>query len=440
MQSSGGPGSAPPFTFPDLGPVIQRGPTGQVIDPSAPASEASAVPTPASASASGAPRRPQASAAVPVASAPSSGAGGSAGAAPSSTPASAGARGVAGGLQAAPSVVAHHASAASTGETSASSAVAPTLPTPALPSASGASSDPACTQLVPRSSPDSSPLHEPSSSAAHFCHTGDPLPATACEASGLPPRSSAQWYAVEDIVHHEVQAAVEELREHTERRFADFAQLMVGLCERYEASLKASDSLLAKDRELFKSGLQEYNRNMRQLRSLLVNQARGQPKARELVRRMDDNVLPRAFDAFLEVFDSAYSASGAAPATPSSRESSSRAGTTRHRAAALADVQADVSMEPAESGNDSDDESTSPRPAKRRCIQPSYKTRSFFCQPAAESSCQVGFSSFVTHDPSRVCGSTGSPCGVTFFGGWFGCFQHNSSGFDYVCSPLHVRC
>ncbi|EGZ07149.1 hypothetical protein PHYSODRAFT_341321 [Phytophthora sojae] len=452
MQSSGGPGSAPPFTFPDLGPVVQdtqlRGPTGQVIDSSALASEASV----------------------------SSGAGGSAGAAPSPTPASAGERGVAGSLQAAPSVVAHHASAASTGETSASSAVAPTLPTPALPSASGASSDPACTQLVPRSSPDSSPLHEPSSNATHFCRTGGPLPATACEASGLPPRSSAQWYAVEDIVHHEVQAAVEELREHSERRFANFAQLMVGLvrhpplrvdyeldqrpecaqslgevvealnpdpcglpmgwdeemrrlrfeetdlknqaqvlctrasfernelfevvkslrherdevsrqlrkhntamatndetiallrsqCERYEASLKASDSLLAKDRELFKSGLQEYNRNMRQLRSLLINQARGQPEARELVRRMDDNVLPRAFDAFLEVFDSAYSAPGAAPATPSSRESSSRAGTTRHRAAAPADVQVDVSMEPAESGNDSDDESTSPPPAKRR--------------------------------------------------------------------------
>ncbi|EGZ12011.1 hypothetical protein PHYSODRAFT_336484 [Phytophthora sojae] len=205
MQSSGGPGSAPPFTFPDLGPVVQdtqlRGPTGQVIDSSAPASEASVVPTPASA----------------------------AGAAPSPTPASAGARGVAGGLQAAPSVVAHHASAASTGETSASSAVASTLPTPALPSASGASSDPACTQLVPRSSPDSSPLHEPSLNAARFCCTGDPLPATAHEASGLPPRSSAQWYAVEDIVHHEVQAAVEELREHSERRFANCAQLMVGL-------------------------------------------------------------------------------------------------------------------------------------------------------------------------------------------------------------------
>ncbi|EGZ27555.1 hypothetical protein PHYSODRAFT_321349, partial [Phytophthora sojae] len=211
MQSTGGPGSAPPFTFPDLGPVVQdaqlRGPTGQIIDSLAPASEASVVPTPASASASGAPRRPQASAAVPAASAPSSGAGGSAGAAPSPTPASAEARGVAGGLQAAPSVIAHHASAASTGETSASSAVAPTLPTPALPSASGASSPcAACTQLVLRSSPDSSPLHEPSSNAAHFCRTGDPLPATAHEALGLPPRSSAQWYAVEDIVHHEVQA------------------------------------------------------------------------------------------------------------------------------------------------------------------------------------------------------------------------------------------
>ncbi|EGZ09953.1 hypothetical protein PHYSODRAFT_338659 [Phytophthora sojae] len=187
MQPSGGPGSAPPFTFPDLGPVVQdtqlRGPTGQVIDSSVPASEASAAPTTPSASASGAPRRPQASAAVPVASAPSSGAGGSAGAAPSPTPASAGAPGVAGSLQAAPSVVAPHASAASTGETSASSAAAPTLPTPALPS-----------------SPDSSPLHEPSSNAAHFCRTGDPLPATAHVASGLPPRSSAQWYAVEDIV------------------------------------------------------------------------------------------------------------------------------------------------------------------------------------------------------------------------------------------------
>ncbi|EGZ27307.1 hypothetical protein PHYSODRAFT_321132 [Phytophthora sojae] len=230
MQSSGGPGSAPPFTFPDLGPVGQdaqlRGPTGQVIDSSAPASEASVVPTPASALASGAPRRPQASTAVPAASAPSSGAGGSAGAAPSPTPASAEARGVAGGLQAAPSVIAHHASAASTGETSASSAVALTLPTPALPSASGASSDPACTQLVLRSSPDSSPLHEPSSNAAHFCRTGDPLPATAHEALGLPPRSSAQWYAVEDIAHHEVQAEIEELREHSERRFANFAQLM----------------------------------------------------------------------------------------------------------------------------------------------------------------------------------------------------------------------
>ncbi|EGZ10113.1 hypothetical protein PHYSODRAFT_338803 [Phytophthora sojae] len=204
MQSSGGPGSAPPFTFPDLGPVVQdtqlRGPTGQVIDSSEPASEASAVPTPASASASGAPRRLQASTAVSVASAPSSGAGGSAGPAPSPTPASAGARGVAGGLQAAPSVVAHHALAASTGETSASSAVAPTLPPPALPSASWASSDPACTQLVLRSSPDSSPLHEPSSNTAHFCRT--------------------------DIVHHEVQAEVKELREHSERRFANFAQLM----------------------------------------------------------------------------------------------------------------------------------------------------------------------------------------------------------------------
>ncbi|EGZ06826.1 hypothetical protein PHYSODRAFT_341005 [Phytophthora sojae] len=210
MQYSGGPGSAPPFTFPDLGPVVQNtsflSPAGHVVDLSAPASEASAASTPAFASASGVPRRSQASAAVPVASVPSSGAGGSAGAAPSPTPASAEARGVAGGLQAAPSVIAHHASAASTGETSASSAVAPTLPTPALPSASGASSDPACTQLVLRSSPDSSPLHEPSSNAAHFCRTGDPLPATAHEALGLIPRSSAQWYAVEDIVHHEVQA------------------------------------------------------------------------------------------------------------------------------------------------------------------------------------------------------------------------------------------
>ncbi|EGZ06827.1 hypothetical protein PHYSODRAFT_258196 [Phytophthora sojae] len=233
MQYSGGPGSAPPFTFPDLGPVVQNtsflSPAGHVVDLSAPASEASAASTPAFASASGVPRRSQASAAVPVASVPSSGAGGSAGAAPSPTPASAEARGVAGGLQAAPSVIAHHASAASTGETSASSAVAPTLPTPALPSASGASSDPACTQLVLRSSPDSSPLHEPSSNAAHFCRTGDPLPATAHEALGLIPRSSAQWYAVEDIVHHEVQAEVEELREHSERRFANFAQLMIGL-------------------------------------------------------------------------------------------------------------------------------------------------------------------------------------------------------------------
>ncbi|EGZ28931.1 hypothetical protein PHYSODRAFT_262266 [Phytophthora sojae] len=401
LPSSGGPGSAPPFTFPDLGPVVQ------------------------------------ASAAVPVAAVPSSGAGGSAGAAPSPTPASGGARGVAGSLQAASSIVASQGSAATAGETSASSAVAPTLLTPALPFASGASSDPAGTQLIPRPSPDSSPLRESSSNAAHFCRTGDPLLATAHEASGLPPRPSAQRYAVKDIVHHEVQAAVEELCEHSERRFANFAQLMVGLarqhfesllnqetdlknqaqilctpasfernelfevvkslrhmrdkvsrqlrkhntamatndetiallrlqCERYEASLKASDSLLAKDRELFKSGLQEYNRNMRQLRSLLVNQARDQPEARELVRRMDDNVLSRAFDAFLEVFDSAYSTPSAASASSSSRESSSRAGTTRRRAATPAATQADVSMEPAESGNDSDGESTSPRPAKRR--------------------------------------------------------------------------
>ncbi|EGZ06606.1 hypothetical protein PHYSODRAFT_263661 [Phytophthora sojae] len=230
MQSSGGPDSAPPFTFLDLGPVVQPSrentsflsPAGHVVDPSAPASETLAASTPAS-------RRPQASAAVPVAAVPSSGADGSAGAAPSPTPASAGARGVAGSLQAASSVVASQASAAPAREASASSAVAQALPTPALPSASGASSDPACTQLVLRSSPDSSPLHEPSSNAAHFCRTGDPLPATAHEALGLPPRSSAQWYAVEDIAHHEVQAEVEELREHSERRFANFAQLMVGL-------------------------------------------------------------------------------------------------------------------------------------------------------------------------------------------------------------------
>ncbi|EGZ27157.1 hypothetical protein PHYSODRAFT_257340 [Phytophthora sojae] len=123
MQSSGGPGSAPPFTFPDLGPVVQdaqlRGPTGQVIDSLAPASEASVVPT------------------------------------------------------------------------------------PALPSASGASSDPACTQLVLRSSPDSSPLHEPSSNAAHFCRTGSLVPrgmtvrevATAITVNPVldPRRATAPW-------------------------------------------------------------------------------------------------------------------------------------------------------------------------------------------------------------------------------------------------------
>ncbi|EGZ04570.1 hypothetical protein PHYSODRAFT_427048, partial [Phytophthora sojae] len=252
-----------------------------VVDSSAPASEASAASTPASASASGALRRPQASAAVPVASAPGSGAGSSAGAAPSPTPVSAGARGhsqrrfanfaqlMVGLVRHPPLRVDYELDQRFERAQSLGEVVEALNPDP-------------CGLLMGWDEEMRKLRLEVQyfeRRAQHFELLLNQETDLKNQAQILCTRASFERNELFEVVkslRHERDAVWRQLRKHNTAMATndETIALLRSQCERYEASLKASDSFLVKDRELFKSGLQEYNRNMRQLRSLLVNQAR----------------------------------------------------------------------------------------------------------------------------------------------------------------------